>query len=96
METIESQVPFQPLFARVLLEREEKEKIGSIILPDAAKSRYSPAEGKIVAVGDTVADNIKDLVGKVVMFAKFAGDWLEIEGRKYFICQDEDILGVKA
>jgi len=96
METMESQVPFQPLFARVLLEREDKEKIGNIIIPDTAKSRYCPAEGKIVAVGDTVAENIQQLVGKVVMFAKFAGDWLEIDGKKYFICQDEDILGVKA
>lgn len=88
-------IPFVPLFARVLLEREENEKIGSIILPDSAKSRFCPAEGKIVAVGETVADNIKELVGRTVMFAKFAGDWLEIEGRKFFICQDEDILGVK-
>ena len=90
-----AQIPFQPLFARVLLEREDKEKIGSIIIPESAKSRYSPAEGRIVAVGHTVDESIKELIGKVVMFAKFAGDWLEIDGRKYFICQDEDVLGVK-
>lgn len=90
-----SGLPFTPLFARVLLEREEKDKIGAIILPETAKSRYAPAEGKIVAVGDTVAENIKELVGKTVTFAKFAGDWMEINGKKYFICQDEDILGVK-
>lgn len=87
-------IPFAPLFARVLLKRDKVEKIGSIILPDTAVSKYNPEEGTLVAVGHTVEDIINDYIGKKVMFAKYSGAWLKIAGEEYFICQEEDLLGV--
>lgn len=87
-------IPFTPLFARVLLRREKKEKIGSIILPEQAIGKYNKEEGVIVAVGHTCDDVIKELIGQKVMFAKFSGAWTKIKDEEYFMCQDEDLLGV--
>lgn len=87
-------LPFTPLFARVLLSREKKEKIGSIILPDQAQDRYNPEEGVVIAVGHTADEAVGALIGKKVMFAKYSGAWINIQDKEYFLCQDEDILGV--
>lgn len=87
-------VPFTPLFARVLLKREKVDKVGSIILPDSAANKYNPEEGILVALGHTADEVLKDLVGKKVMFAKYSGAWIKIQDVEYFMCQDEDLLGV--
>lgn len=87
-------IPFTPLFARVLLKRDKVEKIGSIIIPDSATNKYNPEEGIIVAIGHTVDEILNDMIGKKVMFAKYSGAWLKIKDAEYFMCQDEDILGV--
>lgn len=87
-------IPFTPLFARVLLKREKVDKIGSIILPEAAISKYDPEEGRIIAVGHTVEEEIGELIGKKVMFAKYSGAWIKIADEEYFLCQEEDLLGV--
>lgn len=89
-----SNIPFTPLFARVLLKRERTEKIGSIIIPDTAKGKLDPEEGILVAVGHTAEPEIQELIGKKVMFAKYSGAWLKIDGEEYFMCQEEDLLGV--
>lgn len=89
-----TKIPFTPLFARVLLKRDKVEKIGSIILPDTAHNKYNPEEGIVVAIGHTVDEIIADLIGKKVMFAKYSGAWIKIQGDEYFMCQDEDLLGV--
>lgn len=86
-------LPFRPLFARVLLERPKVEKVGSIIIPESIQSRHAPAKGTILAVGDTCDESVKALVNREVLFAKFAGDWIKIGEKEYFICMDEDILG---
>lgn len=87
-------IPFTPLFARVLLKRDKVEKIGSIILPDSATNKYNPEEGILISVGHTCEDNIKEMVGNKVMFAKYSGAWIKIQGEEYFMCQEEDLLGV--
>lgn len=89
-----TKIPFTPLFARVLLKRAKVEKIGSIILPSAAVSKYNPEEGILVAIGHTVDEVIKDIIGKKVMFAKYSGAWIKIQDEEYFMCQEEDLLGV--
>ena len=84
---------YEPLFARVLLEREKKEvTTGGIIIPEQAQTKHAPEYGRVVAMGPTVDESIKSLMGKTVYFAKFAGAWIKVEGKDYFICQDEDIL----
>jgi chaperonin GroES len=91
---INQEIAFEPLFARVLLQREVREQIGSIILPENSKQRYTSEVGIVVAVGESVTDRVADLLGKKVLFAKYAGDWIKINGEDFFICQDEDLLGV--
>ncbi len=87
-------IPFKPLFARVLLQRAKVDKIGSIILPDSATNKYNPEEGIIISVGHTVDTEVEELIGKKVMFAKYSGAWIKICDEEYFMCQEEDLLGV--
>lgn len=85
----------KPFEDRVLIEPEEvaesKSKSG-IILPDTAKEK--PRRGKVVEVGtdEELAEKIK--VGDTVVYAKFTGDEIEIEDRKYLIISRSDILAV--
>lgn len=89
---------YRPLFGRVLIEREIKQKTsGGIILPDA--QRHAKLTGKVIAVGPTVDETIKP--GMQVVFGAHAGKWLDAsydmtanakDDAPYFICQDEDLL----
>lgn len=90
----------RPLNDRILVQRlegEEKTK-GGIIIPDTAKEK--PAEGKIVAVGngklndkgERVAVEVK--VGDRVLFSKYGGTEVKIDGTEYLIMREDDILGV--
>ena len=85
----------KPFEDRVLIEPEEvaesKSKSG-IILPDTAKEK--PRMGKVVEVGtdEELAEKIK--VGDTVVHAKFTGDEIEVEDRKYLIISRSDILAV--
>lgn len=89
-----TKIPFTPLFARVVLKRERVEKVGSIILPDTVKGKLDPEKGTLVAVGHTCEPELNDLVGKTVLFAKYSGAWVKIDDEEYFLCQEEDLLGV--
>ncbi len=90
----------RPLGDRVLVKRlEEEEKTkGGIIIPDTAKEK--PQQGKIVAVGNgrTTEDgkvipmNVK--VGDKVLFQKYSGSDIKIEGEEYLIMREEEILGI--
>jgi len=85
----------KPFEDRVLIEPEEvaesKSKSG-IILPDTAKEK--PRRGKVVGVGtdEELAEKIK--VGDTVVYAKFTGDEIEFEDKKYLIISKGDILAV--
>jgi chaperonin GroES len=90
----------RPLHDRVIvrrLEEEEKTK-GGIIIPDSAKE--TPAEGEVVAVGPGARDDkgkvtpIDLKVGDHVIFSKYAGTDVKIEGEEHMIMKEEDILGV--
>jgi chaperonin GroES len=90
----------RPLGDRVLVKRlEEEEKTkGGIIIPDTAKEK--PQQGKVVAVGNgrTTEDgkvipmNVK--VGEKVLFQKYSGSDIKIEGEEYLILREEEILGI--
>lgn len=90
----------KPIGDRVVvkvLEQEEKTK-GGIVLPDTAKEK--PQQGKVVAVGTgRILDNgqkvpleIKE--GDTVIFAKYAGTEVNIEGEEYLILSERDVLAV--
>ncbi len=81
----------QPLDERVLVEPiEQEEKVGPIIIPDTAKEK--PMMGKVIAVGTD--EEIQKLlkVGDKVIFGKFAGEEIKIDGEKHLIVSRSDIL----
>ena len=85
----------KPFDDRVLVEPEdigESRTKSGIIIPDTAKEK--PRTGKVIEVGtdEELAENIK--VGDKIVFAKFTGDELEFEGKKYLIVSRSDILAV--
>jgi len=82
---------FKPLKERVFVSyTEEAEKTaGGIYLPDTAKEK--PQKGKVEAIGSEVKE-VK--VGDVVLFDKYSGSKINIEGTEYLILKEEDILGI--
>ena len=90
----------RPLQDRILVQRvEEEEKTkGGIIIPDTAKEK--PAEGKVVAVGNgKLGDDGKRVPlevkkGDKILFGKYSGTEVKIEGQEYLIMREEDVLGV--
>ena len=94
------QTTLRPLHDRVLVKRlaEGDEKRGSIIIPDTAKER--PQEGKIVAVGaGKVTDEGKTLpvavkAGDRILFGKYSGSEVTLDGEEYLIMKEEDVLGI--
>jgi chaperonin GroES len=90
----------RPLQDRILVQRVEEEATtkGGIIIPDTAKEK--PAEGKIFAVGNgKVGDDGKRVPlevkkGDRVLFGKYAGTEVKVDGNEYLIMREEDVLGV--
>ena len=91
---------FRPLHDRVLikvLDSEEKTS-GGIIIPDTAKEK--PQEGEVVAVGPGTINEVGKLtpmdvkVGDVVLFGKWSGTEVKIDGKEYSIMKESDIMGV--
>ncbi|MEK7680177.1 MAG: co-chaperone GroES [Deltaproteobacteria bacterium] len=90
----------KPLHDRVLIKRlaEEEKTKGGLIIPDSAKE--APAEGKVIAVGQGKRDEKGSLVpmnvkaGDRVLFSKYGGTEVKIEGEEHLIMREEDILGI--
>ena len=90
----------KPLQDRVIVkqsEAEEKTKSG-ILLPDSAKEK--PTKGKVIAVGPgRLDDNGKPMeiglrVGETVYYGKYSGTDVEVDGTKYVILRESDVLGI--
>ena len=83
----------QPLADRVLIKPEaaEEKTVGGIIIPDSAKEK--PLRGEIIAVGEGTKDEAMVLkVGDRVLYGKYAGTELELDGEKYLIMRQSDVL----
>jgi chaperonin GroES len=95
-----TKVKLRPLHDRILVKRleEQDERHGSIIIPDTAKEK--PQEGKVVAVGNgKVNDEGKKLpldvkAGDRILFGKYSGSEVKIDGEEYLILREEDVLGI--
>ena len=91
---------FKPLHDRILVKRlEDNEKTkGGIIIPDTAKEK--PSEGEIMAVGPGSLNTngkrnpIDVKVGDKVLFSKYSGDELKIDGQELIIIKEEDVIGI--
>jgi chaperonin GroES len=90
----------RPLHERVIVERveEEQKTAGGIIIPDTAKEK--PQEGKVIAVGPGRKDKDGKLIpmdvkkGDRILFGKYSGTEIKIDGTEYLIMRVDDILGV--
>ena len=90
----------RPLHDRIIVQRieEGEQKIGGIIIPDSAKEK--PQQGKVFAVGaGKVKDDgtrqpldVKD--GDTILFGKYSGQEIKIDGEDYLIMKESDIMGV--
>jgi chaperonin GroES len=91
----------RPLRDRVLLERvvdEAEQKVGGIIIPDTAKEK--PQQGKVIAVGSGRVNDKGDVLpldvkaGDTVLFGKYSGSEIKVDGKEYLIVREDEILGV--
>jgi chaperonin GroES len=91
---------FRPLHDRVVVRRLEGEEktAGGIIIPDTAKEK--PQEGQVVAVGPGARDESGKLVpldvkaGDRILFGKWSGTEVKIDGQEYLIMKESDIMGI--
>jgi len=91
---------FRPLHDRILVKRitEEEKTRGGIIIPDTAKEKPQEAEvvavgnGKILEEGKRVALDVK--TGDRILFGKYSGNDIKLDGEEYVIIKEEDVLGV--
>jgi chaperonin GroES len=98
--TTKLKTTLRPLHDRVLIKRleEQDEKHGSIIIPDSAKEK--PQEGKVIAAGTgRVTEEGKTLplvvkAGDRILFGKYSGSEVKIDGEELLIMKEEDILGI--
>ena len=93
-------VKVRPLHDRIIVERieESEQQVGGIIIPDTAKEK--PQQGKVVAVGkgkvkeDGTITPLDVKAGDTVMFGKYSGQEIKLDGTEYLIMREDEILGV--
>ncbi len=91
---------FRPLHDRVLVRRVESEEktAGGIIIPDSAKEK--PSEGEVIAVGagnkaeDGKVTPLDVKAGDRILFGKWSGTEVKVDGQDYLIMKESDILGI--
>ena len=90
----------RPLHDRIIIQRieEGEQKVGGIIIPDSAKEK--PQQGKVIAAG---TGKIKDdgtrqqpdvKAGDLILFGKYSGQEIKIDGEDYLIMKEDEVLGV--
>ena len=93
-------VKVRPLHDRLIVERIEdtEQMVGGIIIPDTAKEK--PQQGKVLAVGkgkmrdDGTVTPLDVKAGDMVLFGKYSGQEISLDGTEYFIMREDEILGV--
>ena len=90
----------RPLRDRILVERieEAEQRVGGIIIPDTAKEK--PQQGRVVAVGKGRVNDKGDVFpldvteGETILFGKYAGSEIKLDGKEYLILREDEVLGV--
>ena len=100
MAATATKVGIRPLHDRVIVQRieEGEQKTGGIIIPDSAKEK--PQQGRVIAAGKGKVEkdgkvtplDVKE--GDTVLFGKYSGQEIKLEGEEYLIMREEEILGV--
>jgi len=92
----------RPLHDRLIIQRldEGEQRVGGIIIPDTAKEK--PQQGKVIAAGDgKVKDDGKRVAldvkaGDRILFGKYSGQEIKLDGEDYLIMREDEVLGVLA
>ena len=95
MTKVTSKVNIQPLADRVIVESApaEERTAGGIIIPDTAKEK--PQRGKVLAVGSGKKDEPMTVkVGDIVLYGKYAGTEVQVDGKDYLIMRESDIFAI--
>ena len=90
----------RPLHDRIIVQRieEGEQKVGGIIIPDSAKEK--PQQGKVIAAGNGKAKDDGKRVpldvkaGDTILFGKYSGQEIKIDGDEYLIMREDEVLGV--
>ena len=93
-------IKVRPLHDRIIVQRleEEEQQVGGIIIPDTAKEK--PQEGKVVAVGkgkvkeDGGIQPMDVKAGDTILFGKYSGQEIKLDGDDYLIMREDEVLGV--
>jgi chaperonin GroES len=96
----EKSMNVRPLHDRIIVQRieEGEQKIGGIIIPDTAKEK--PQQGKVIAAGSGKAkDDGKRIpldvkAGDLILFGKYSGQEIKLDGQEYLIMREDEVLGV--
>ena len=100
MAATATKVALRPLHDRILVERieEGEQKVGGIIIPDTAKEK--PQQGKVIAVGAGKMEKdgkrlpLDVKAGDTILFGKYSGQEIKIEGQEYLIMREDEVLAV--
>ena len=90
----------RPLHDRIIVSRieEGEQKVGGIIIPDSAKEK--PQRGKVIAAGHGKSNDDGKLVpldvkaGDMILFGKYSGQEIQLDGEEYIIMREDEVLGV--
>ena len=90
----------RPLHDRIIIQRieEGEQKVGGIIIPDSAKEK--PQQGKVIAAGigkvkdDGTRQQPDVKAGDLILFGKYSGQEIKIDGEDYLIMKEDEVLGV--
>ena len=90
----------RPLHDRIIIQRleEGEQKVGGIIIPDSAKEK--PQQGKVIAAGngktkdDGTRTPLDVKAGDLILFGKYSGQEIKLDGEEYIIMREEEVLGV--
>ena len=93
-------IKVRPLHDRIIVERleEEEQEVGGIIIPDTAKEK--PQQGKVVAVGKGKVKEDGGILpmdvknGDTILFGKYSGQEIKLDGDDYLIMREDEVLGV--
>ena len=100
MAATATKVSIRPLHDRLIVQRldEGEQKIGGIIIPDTAKEK--PQQGKVIAVGKGKVEKDGKVIpldvkeGDTILFGKYSGQEIKLDGEEYLIMREEEVLGV--
>ena len=90
----------RPLHDRIIIQRieEGEQKVGGIIIPDSAKEK--PQQGKVIAAGtgkvkdDGTRQRLDVKAGDLILFGKYSGQEIKLDGEDYLIMREDEVLGV--